>query len=176
MFRTVLIASAVAIALAGPASAQVRIGDPVDAQETLEEILSVPYYGSTSTGYGRAQRPIVDRVPMRILSGTGYHYTNAKYFRVVGKILTDLQDMTLYASKQDRDFGVSSVEDTSTWKPMIISENTRLTGLWGKAWNESLNAWVLTLVDKPLYRYVGDDAPGQAKGDTGDFYKLEVVG
>ena len=177
MFRSVLIPATIAVSLiALPATAQLRVDDPVDRGELLEEMLSAPYYGATSDGYGRAQRPYIDEVPERILSGTGYYHTNTRYFRGVGKILTDLEDHTLYASRLDRDFGVSSIDDTDTWKPIVISDGARLTGLWGRAWSEPLNAWVLTLVDKPLYRYAGDDGPGQANGDGGDFYKLEIIG
>lgn len=178
MIRTVLFsAGAAALLLAYPASSQVRVDDPVSLEELFEELLRSPYYGSTSKGYGRAQRPHVDKVPQLFMSGSD-PYTNVRYFRGAGKILTDIQDMTLYATSRDTDFEVSSLSasDLEMWKPIQISENAYLYGQWGKAWNEALQAWVLTLVDKPLYRYAGDKSPGETNGHGGDFYKLEILG
>lgn len=177
MFRAlVLTAAASAVMLSAPANAQ-RVDDPVSLEEVLEEMLKSPYYGTTSSGYGRAQRPYIDKFPLIMLSG-GDRYTNVKYFKGTGKIMTDLQDMTVYATTRDTDFKVSSLsgDDLEKWKPIIVPEVSYLNGPWGKAWNESLQAWVLTLVDKPLYRFTGDEEPGEAKGHGGDFYKLDIIG
>jgi predicted lipoprotein with Yx(FWY)xxD motif len=178
MLRTFLLsAAASAVLFSLPATAQNRVDDPVSLDELLEEQLSAPYYGNTSTGYGRAQRPYIDKVPQLMLGGTA-RYTNVKYFRGIGKIMTDLQYRTVYATTRDTDFQVSSLSeaDLEKWSPMVVSENATLYAPWGKAFNKAMNAWVLTFVDKPLYRFNGDEEPGQAKGDGGDFYKLEVIG
>jgi predicted lipoprotein with Yx(FWY)xxD motif len=179
VYRSLLLpALLAAVMAAAPATAQrLNDSDPVDLEEIYEEQYRAPYYGTTSDGFGRAQRPYLDKVPQRILSG-GFLYTNAKYFKGLGKVLTDKQDMTLYATRLDRDHEVSSLSGDALqrWKPIVVRENAHLSGLWGKAWNDSLNAWVLTLVDKPLYRYVGDEEPGQARGANDDFYVLEIIG
>lgn len=178
MLRSFLLtAAATAVVFAVPANAQNRVDDPVALEEVLEEMLSSPYYGTTSNGYGRAQRPYIDKVP-QIMLGSGARYTNVKYFKGVGKIVTDLQDRTVYATTRDTDFRVSSLSeaDLQRWSPIVVPETASFYAPWGKAFNAALNAWVLTFVDKPLYRFNGDDAPGQANGHGGDFYKLDVVG
>ncbi|WP_417516265.1 hypothetical protein [Minwuia sp.] len=179
MLRSLILSSAAALVLATtPAASQFREGDPVDLEEVLEEMLRAPYYGTTSNGFGRAQRPVVDQVPQKILSGTGYYYTDASYFRGIGKVLTDTNDITLYATSLDRDHEVSSVsgEALNKWRPLVIPERTRFSGLWGRAWNAELEAWVLTLAGKPLYRFIGDEEPGEANGVGGAWYILEVIG
>lgn len=178
MIRTVLIsASASMVLMTTAAVAQNRVEDPISLEELYEEQLRGAYYGNTSNGYGRAQRPYVDKVPQIFMSGSD-PYTNVRYFKGAGKILTDIQDMTLYATTRDIDYEVSSLSaaDLEMWKPIKVSKDARFYGQWGKAWNEALQAWVLTLVDKPLYRYAGDKSPGETNGHGGDFYKLEIIG
>lgn len=177
MFRTFLLSVAAgAVFLSAPASAQ-RVEDPVSLEEVLEEMLSSPYYGQTSTGFGRAQRPYIDKVPQLML-GSGAFYTNVKYFKGVGKIMTDLDFHTVYATTRDRDFQVSSLSeaDLQKWSPIVVNEHAPLYSPWGRAYNASMDVWVLTFADKPLYRFKGDEEPGQAKGHGGDFYKLDVIG
>jgi len=175
MLRSVLFPVLLSCLVLGSlAQAQNRPDDPPDPSEVLEELLNAPYYNSS----GRAQRPILDQVPEQILTGTGFSFTNTRYFRGVGKILTDLDDMTLYATEKDRVVGQSSLgqEDLTQWQPIRITEETKLTGLWGRAWNDSLRSWVLTLVDKPLYRFTGDEEPGEVKGKGAGWHTLEVLG
>lgn len=175
MLRFVLFPALLAALVVGSwANAQVRAIDPPDPAEVLEEQLRGPYYSVS----GRGQRPIVDRVPEQILSGTGFYFTNVRYFKGVGKILTDLEDQTLYATEKDQLLGQSSLgaDDLKDWQPIRITEKTNLTGFWGKAWNETLQVWVLTLVDKPLYRFIGDEAPGEVNGKGAGWYPLEVLG
>lgn len=181
MFRTaLLLAGFAALIAAQPAAAQNRPTDqdPLSLEEILEEQLGAPYYGQTSEGYGRAQRPIVDRIPRKGLRGAGYWRTNVKYFKGVGKILTDLQDMALYATSLDRDHRVSSVTGAALdrWRPLTVPETIETTGLWGKAWNDDMKAWVLTFAGKPLYRFAGDEAPGDVRGKGGPWYVMEVIG
>ncbi len=173
-----LAASLAAAPIVGTAAAQNRLQDPVSFEEVLEDQLSAPYYGETSEGYGRAQRPIVDKIPHKGLRGAGYWRTDVNYFKGVGKILTDLQDMTLYATSKDRDFEVSSVtgDALDQWRPLVVPEDFESTGLWGKAWNADMKTWVLTFADKPLYRFAGDEKPGDANGRGGDWYVMEVIG
>lgn len=179
--RPTLLAALVAMAAAAPAvaAAQNRVGDqdPVSLEETLEELLSSPYYDDTPDGYGRAQRPVVDQIPSIGLRGTGSWKTRVKYFKGVGQILTDLHEMTLYATSKDREFRVSSVSGDALkmWRPLTVEKSFEGSGLWGKAWNADMKAWVLTFADKPLYRYAGDKEPGDAKGRGGDWYVMEVI-
>jgi len=178
MFRTlVLSAAASAVLISLPANAQNRVEDPLSLEEVLEEMLSSPYYGTTSTGYGRAQRPYIDKVPQLML-GSGARYTNVKYFKGVGKIMTDLQYRTVYATTRDTDFQVSSLSETDLqrWSPIVVPESASFYRPWGKAYNAAMDAWVLTFVDKPLYRFKGDEEPGQANGAGDGFYTLEVTG
>lgn len=178
MFRTLVFSAAAgALLLSTPVSAQNRVDDPVSLDELLEEMLSSPYYGTTTNGYGRAQRPYIDKVPQMML-GSGARYTTVKYFRGVGRIMTDLQDRTVYATSRDTDYQVSSLSeaDLQRWSPIVVPENATFYKPWGKAYNEAMGAWVLTFIDKPLYRFKGDEEPGQANGTGNGFYTLEVIG
>lgn len=169
--------AATAFMLSSAANAQLRSEDAGSLEEVLKQHLTSPYYGSTSEGYGRAQRPYVDQVPQLLMSGND-PYTDVKYFRTTGKILTDSYGMTIYATARDTDFKVSSLtsDDLERWRPIVVPEGISQHGAWGTAWNEALGAWVLTFADKPLYRFRGDEEPGQANGVGNGFYTLEVIG
>ncbi len=173
MLRLIVLSLGFGLCFWTVAGAQQQI-DAADPAEVLENSLDDPYY----RGGTRAQRETVKLVPEQILTGTGFYFTNVRYYAGVGNILTDLDNRTLYASKRDRVFEQSSLteESLASWEPIVITESTKLTGLWGRAWNEALGVWVLTLVDKPLYRFKGDEAPGEANGKNSNWYTLEVMG
>ncbi|MDF1719552.1 MAG: hypothetical protein P1U65_02655 [Minwuia sp.] len=160
------------------AAAQLRIGDAVDPEEVLEEELRAPYYAVEDGGPKRAQRPIVDRIPMRgVMDRGGSALVDVIYTRRTGQILTDMDGHALYATDRDTAYGVSSLsgEALKQWRPLTVSKDLRTYGLWGKAWNEALQVWVLTMADKPLYTFVGDKEPGVANGVGNGWYTMEVI-
>ena len=166
MFMFLLVVGILLLALQ-PAVAQLRVDDALDPEEVLEEELRAPYYSIGEGGPKRAQRPIVDRIPMRgVMDRGGSALVDVVYTRETGQILTDTDGHALYATERDTAHGVSSLsgEALGQWRPLTVSKDLKTYGLWGKAWNEALQVWVLTMVDKPLYTFVGDKEPGVANG------------
>ena len=88
-----------------------------------------------------------------------------------------MEGHALYATEKDREYGKSSLsgEALKNWRPLTVSKDLRTYGLWGKAWNEALQVWVLTMADKPLYTYVGDTEAGVANGIGNGWYTMEVI-
>lgn len=173
-----LLALAVFLVQLQPATAQLRVDDALDPEEVLEEELRSPYYALTDGGPTRAQRPLVDRIPMRgVMDRGGSALVDVIYTRRTGQILTDMNGHALYATENDTAYGKSSLsgEALSNWRPLTVSEDLRTYGLWGKAWNEALKVWVLTMADKPLYTYVGDTEAGVANGVGNGWYTMEVI-
>lgn len=173
-----LLALAVFLFQLQPASAQLRVDDALDPEEILEEELRSPYYAFTDGGPTRAQRPLVDRIPMRgVMDRGGNSLVDVIYTRRTGQILTDMSGHALYATENDTAYGKSSLsgEALSNWRPLTVSKDLRTYGLWGKAWNEALQVWVLTMADKPLYTYVGDTEAGVANGIGNGWYTMEVI-
>lgn len=161
-----------------PAAAQLRVDDAVDPEEVLEEELRAPYYSLGEGGPKRAQRPIVDRIPMRgVMDRGGSVLVDVNYTRKTGQILTDTDGHALYATERDTAHGVSSLSGDAVkqWRPLTVSKHLKTYGLWGKAWNEALQVWVLTMADKPLYTFVGDTEPGVANGVGNGWYTMEVI-
>lgn len=162
-----------------PATAQLRIDDALDPEEVLEEELRTPYYAFADGGPTRAQRPLVDRIPMRGVTDRGGNaLVDVVYSRRTGQILTDMNGHALYASENDLAFGKSFLagDALQNWRPLTVSKDLKTYGLWGKAWNEALQVWVLTMADKPLYTYVGDKEAGVANGIGNGWYTMEVIG
>jgi len=161
-----------------PAAAQLRVDDAMDPEEVLEEELRSPYYSVAEGGPTRAQRPIVDRIPMRgVMDRGGSPLVDVVYSKHTGQILTDLSGHALYATSSDLVHGKSSLSGDALkmWQPLTVSKDLRTYGLWGKAWNEDLQVWVLTMADKPLYTYKGDTEAGVANGVGNGWYTMEVI-
>lgn len=161
-----------------PAAAQLRVDDALDPEEVLEEELRSPYYAITDGGPTRAQRPLVDRIPMRgVMDRGGNSLVDVVYTKRTGQILTDLSGHALYATDKDTAYGKSSLSGAAleNWRPLTVSKDLRTYGLWGKAWNEALQVWVLTMADKPLYTYTGDTEAGVANGVGNGWYTMEVI-
>ncbi len=173
-----LLALAVFLFQFQPASAQLRVDDALDPEEILEEELRSAYYAFTDGGPTRAQRPLVDRIPMRgVMDRGGSALVDVIYTRHTGQILTDMNGHALYATENDTAYGKSSLsgEALNNWRPLTVSKDLRTYGLWGKAWNEALQVWILTMADKPLYTYVGDTEAGVANGVGNGWYTMEVI-
>ena len=161
-----------------PAAAQVRVNDPLDEAELLEDRLRAPYYAFADGGPTRAQRPLVKRIPMHgVMDRGGSYLVDVIHTRRTGQILTDMEGHALYATEKDREYGKSSLsgEALKNWRPLTVSKDLPTYGLWGKAWNEALQVWVLTMADKPLYTYVGDTEAGVANGIGNGWYTMEVI-
>lgn len=162
---------------AAPVAAQRLDADPKDLEDFLEDQLRVPYYDIVDGVFRRSQRPLVDRIPMRqVTHSAAGSLVDVRYAAATGQILTTADGMALYATKLDRIYGQSSIEgqQLESWRPYVVPENLRTGGFWGKAWNATLQEWVLTFAEKPLYTYAGDAAPGQANGVGGPWYTMEV--
>lgn len=172
--------AALCLVATGPASAQVRTNDPdpADIQDRLLEELQSAYYDMVDGSLRRAQRPLVNRIPMRaVTSRGGSELVDVRYSRATGDVLTDATGRTLYATRLDRIDGKSSLSagQLQQWLPLTVSAEMQTRHLWGKAWNEAAQVWVLTIAGKPLYTYAGDTDAGQANGRGPQFYTLEVI-
>ena len=175
--RHLLTALALAIPLAVvPAYASVFQNDPPDPEKELEDDLILPYYAFVEGGLRRAQRKEI-QVPARALAEYRYVVTYS-YFKGIGQIATDLDDMTLYTHRKDRIYQQSAADKDALkdHRPIIVDEDSHHPGLFGKAYNATLDKWVLTLADKPLYRYTGDKKPGDTNGDRDGWDVIEVIG
>ncbi|MEC9347005.1 MAG: hypothetical protein VYB54_12325 [Pseudomonadota bacterium] len=152
--------------------------DPADVADQLLERLQSPYYDVVDGSLRRAQREVVDRIPMRaVTSRGGTELVDVRYATGTGEILTDATGHALYASRLDRIDGKSSLtaEQLKQWIPLTVSADYKTSHLWGKAWSDAGQVWILTFAGKPLYTYAADSNDARATGRGGPFYTMEVI-
>ena len=83
-----------------------------------------------------------------------------------GWVLTNAQGMTLYTTERDVEPGKSTCGEgcVETWPPVTVDADLAVSGEWSAFVRED-GGRQLAYLDRPLYAYQLDQAPGDAFGD-----------
>jgi predicted lipoprotein with Yx(FWY)xxD motif len=135
-----------------------------------------------STSAGAAARPPAPQYPA-VQGATSPVVVHSARHGALGSILVTAAGYTLYYDKSDTATKIACVGGCAAiWPPLVLPKGDRSARAGGDVAQSALGtvlrpggARQVTYAGHPLYRYVGDASPGQAKGEgIGGFYVVKA--